>query len=124
MKKTMTMVAGIVGVLVGMALVMPAIAQLRMEGVLPALGVALLMLGLLLTAGGGAMVLVRQPIYAIFLAIAGFALVVIGGEWAFGSYFFDVRRGWIVLSTYSALSLVAAIAIAWVALRKDWGWKR
>jgi hypothetical protein len=49
------MVAGIFGVLIGMGFICPAIAELRLQGVLPAQGVALLLLGvLLLTAGGGA----------------------------------------------------------------------
>jgi len=46
---------GIVAVLIGAGLIMPAVAQLRMQGALPAQSVALLLLGVfLLTGGGGA----------------------------------------------------------------------
>jgi hypothetical protein len=52
----MLLVVGTVVVLVGLGFVFPAIAQLRDTGVLPAVGVGLLLVGLMLTfAGGGAM---------------------------------------------------------------------
>jgi len=53
MKRTILIVAGIAGVLVGMGFVFPAVAQMKISGSLPSLSVALLLLGLLLTAGGG-----------------------------------------------------------------------
>jgi len=53
MKRTMTLLAGILLVLVGLGFVFPAVAQLRDTGVLPAVGVALLLLGLVLTLSGG-----------------------------------------------------------------------
>ncbi|MBA3481339.1 MAG: hypothetical protein H0T51_05945 [Pirellulales bacterium] len=57
MNRTLTLVAGVLFVLIGMALVMPAVAQMRDTGTLPTLGVALLLLGLTLTlSGGGAVV--------------------------------------------------------------------
>ena len=57
MRKPMLIASGVVGVLVGLGFVMPAIAQLRDLGALPALSVGLLLLGIVLTAcGGGAVV--------------------------------------------------------------------
>lgn len=53
MHKPMLIFSGVVGVLVGLGFVMPAIAQLRDLGTLPALGVGLFLLGLVLTACGG-----------------------------------------------------------------------
>jgi hypothetical protein len=52
MKRTMTIVAGVIGVLVGTGFVMPAMAQLRDRGAWGAEGVALLLLGLAMTLGG------------------------------------------------------------------------
>jgi hypothetical protein len=52
MKKTWMAVGGVVGVLVGLAFVMPALAQLRDLGVMTGLEVALLFLGVALTLGG------------------------------------------------------------------------
>ena len=53
MKRTILIVAGIAGVLVGLGFVFPAVAQMKTSGSLPILSVALLLLGLLLTFGGG-----------------------------------------------------------------------
>lgn len=52
MKRAMIVSAGVLIVLVGLAFVFPAIAQLRDTGALPGLGVALLFLGVGLTLGG------------------------------------------------------------------------
>ena len=55
MKRIFVLVIGVCGVLIGLGLVMPAVAQIRDTGALPALGVGLLLLGLLLMlCGGGA----------------------------------------------------------------------
>lgn len=55
MKKAWAIVGGILGVLVGMGLVMPAVALMNKTGSLPSFEVALLILGLALTlAGAGA----------------------------------------------------------------------
>ena len=55
MKRTLKIILGIVAVLVGMAFVMPALAQWRHEGAMTGLSVALLLLGAVMTlAGGGA----------------------------------------------------------------------
>jgi hypothetical protein len=43
---------GIAGVRVGLALVMPAVAQMRHTGALPTVGVGLLILGLAMSLGG------------------------------------------------------------------------
>jgi hypothetical protein len=57
MNRAVTLFTGVLFVLVGMAFVMPAIAQMRDTGALPTLSVALLLLGLALTlSGGGAVV--------------------------------------------------------------------
>jgi hypothetical protein len=53
MKKSLMLLVGVAGVLVGMAFVMPAVAQMRDTGALPTVGVGLLLLGLALTLGGG-----------------------------------------------------------------------
>jgi len=52
MNRPIIFVAALLGILIGMAFIMPAVAQLRLEGALPAWGVALLILGLALTAAG------------------------------------------------------------------------
>jgi hypothetical protein len=54
MKKMYAIVGGILGVLVGMAFVMPAVALMRDEGALPNFEVGLLFLGVALTVGGAA----------------------------------------------------------------------
>ena len=51
-KNWMAVTGGVVGVLVGMGFIMPAVAQLRELGNLPALSVGLLLLGIALTLGG------------------------------------------------------------------------
>lgn len=56
MNRTLTLIAGVLFVLIGMALVMPAVAQMRDTGALPTFGVALFLLGLTLTLSGGAAV--------------------------------------------------------------------
>jgi hypothetical protein len=56
MKRTASIVGGVVFVLVGMALVMPAVAQMRDTGALPTLGVVLLFLGVAMTLSGGGVV--------------------------------------------------------------------
>jgi hypothetical protein len=63
MKKISWLVGGIVGVLVGLGLVFPAVAQMRNEGALPTLGVCLLLIGLSLCLAGGRMALsgLRSP---------------------------------------------------------------
>jgi hypothetical protein len=53
MKRRMILFSGLLIVMVGLAFIMPAIAQLRDTGALPAVGVCLLFLGVLLTLGGG-----------------------------------------------------------------------
>lgn len=52
MKKSLMLLVGVAGVLIGMAFVMPAVAQMRDTGALPTVGVGLLLLGLTLTLGG------------------------------------------------------------------------
>ena len=55
MKRTFKIILGIIAVLVGMAFVMPALAQWRHEGSMTGLSVALLLLGAVMTlAGAGA----------------------------------------------------------------------
>lgn len=52
MKRTLLISAGIIGILVGMGFVMPAVAQYRYEGAMTHGEVLLFCLGLLLTLGG------------------------------------------------------------------------
>ncbi len=52
MKPFVYILLGIVGVLVGLGFVMPAVAQWRDLGTMPGSSVALLILGITLTAGG------------------------------------------------------------------------
>jgi hypothetical protein len=53
----------VVAVLVWLGFIMPAVAQLRTQGALPAVGAGLLLLGVILSLGGGWGVLAgaRQP---------------------------------------------------------------
>lgn len=53
MKRILTIIAGILGVLIGLGFVFPAVAQWRAFGALPGMSVALLLLGIALTLGGG-----------------------------------------------------------------------
>jgi len=53
MKRTIIICAGIMGILAGMAFVMPAVAQYRHEGAMTSDEVLLFVLGLALTLGGG-----------------------------------------------------------------------
>ena len=52
MKRILLTIIGIVGVLIGLGFIFPALAQLRTSGSLPTPGVALLLLGIVLTLGG------------------------------------------------------------------------
>ena len=63
MKRIIAIVIGIIAVLVGLGFIMPAIAQWRTQGSMPGLSVALLMLGVLLTLGGGSAAVcgIRKP---------------------------------------------------------------
>jgi hypothetical protein len=54
MKRNFQILGGAVAVLVGLGFIMPAVAQLRAQGALPTVGVALLLLGVFLSLGGGA----------------------------------------------------------------------
>ncbi len=53
MKRNLQIIGGVVAVLVGLGFIMPAVAQLRTEGALPGVSVALLLLGVFLSLGGG-----------------------------------------------------------------------
>jgi len=53
MKRTLLITAGIVGALIGLGFVFPAVAQMQTSGALPNVSVGLLLFGLVLTAGGG-----------------------------------------------------------------------
>ena len=53
MKRTLKILLGVVGVLVGMAFVMPAVAQWRHEGSMTGSSVTLLLLGAVMTLAGG-----------------------------------------------------------------------
>ena len=56
MKRTLIIISGILGALVGLGFVMPAVALLRTTGGLPGFEVALLLLGAALTLTGGGVV--------------------------------------------------------------------
>ncbi len=53
MKRTLSILAGIIGILVGLGFIMPALAQLRAYGSMPGSSAGLLVLGLALALGGG-----------------------------------------------------------------------
>lgn len=53
MKRNLQIIGGVVAVLVGLGFIMPAVSQLRTEGALPGMSVALLLLGVFLSLGGG-----------------------------------------------------------------------
>ena len=57
MKRNLQTLGGTVLVLVGLGFICPALAQLRAQGALPSVSVALLLLGVLLSLGGGGVVL-------------------------------------------------------------------
>lgn len=57
MKRTLNILIGIIGVLVGFGFILPALALLRHSGVLPGFEVGLLLLGIGLTVGGGGAIL-------------------------------------------------------------------
>ncbi len=63
MKRNLQILGAVVAVLVGLGFIMPAVAQLRTQGARPSVGVGLLVLGVLLSLGGGWDILtgVRQP---------------------------------------------------------------
>jgi hypothetical protein len=52
MKRTLIIIGGVFGVLIGMGFVVPAIAQWNHEGSMTGVSVALLLLGLMMTLGG------------------------------------------------------------------------
>jgi hypothetical protein len=52
MKNPFAIIGGVIGVLVGLAFVMPAVALLRDKGALPTFEVGCLLLGIGLTIGG------------------------------------------------------------------------
>lgn len=60
MKRILTIIAGILGVLIGLGFVFPAVAQWRTLGALPGMSVALLLLGIALTLGGAAFCGIRK----------------------------------------------------------------
>ena len=53
MKRNLQIIGGVAAVLVGLGFIMPAVALLRTQGALPGVDVALLMLGAVLSLGGG-----------------------------------------------------------------------
>ena len=53
MKRKLGLIGGGIGLLVGMGLVMPAVAELQQHGSLPAMGVGLLLIGYTIIVGGG-----------------------------------------------------------------------
>jgi hypothetical protein len=53
MQKKLALVCGVLAVMIGLGFVMPAIAELRQQGALPAMGVGLLLVGYSLVVGGG-----------------------------------------------------------------------
>ncbi|MEN9572687.1 MAG: hypothetical protein RL514_542 [Verrucomicrobiota bacterium] len=53
MKRNLQILGGVVAVLVGLGFIMPAVALWRTQGALPGVDVALLMLGVFLSLGGG-----------------------------------------------------------------------
>jgi hypothetical protein len=53
MKRNLQIIGGVVAVLVGLGFIMPAVVQLRTQGALPVVSVALLLLGVFLSLGGG-----------------------------------------------------------------------
>ena len=52
MKRNLQILDGVMAVLVGLGFIMPALALLRTQGALPAMSVALLLLGVFLSLGG------------------------------------------------------------------------
>jgi len=56
MKRNLQIIGGVVAVLVGLGFIMPAVALLRAQGSLPAVSVALLLLGVCLSLGGGGII--------------------------------------------------------------------
>ena len=63
MKRNLQIIGGVVAVLAGLGFIMPAVALWRTQGSLPAVSVALLLVGVVLSLGGGGVVVAsaRQP---------------------------------------------------------------
>ena len=63
MKRNLQIIGGVVAVLVGLGFIMPAVALLHTQGVLPGVDVALLLLGAFRSLGGGGAIVTgaRQP---------------------------------------------------------------
>lgn len=62
--------------------------------------------------------LLRQPIYAVVVAVLALWLGSAAYAWAFpAATAFDVGRA-------MATALVGTVALGWLAVRYDWGWKR
>ena len=53
MKRNLQIIGGVVAVLVGLGFIMPAVALLRTQGALSGVDIALLLLGVFLSLGGG-----------------------------------------------------------------------
>ncbi len=53
MKRNFQIIGGVVAVLVGLGFIMPAVALLRTQGALSGVDIALLLLGVFLSLGGG-----------------------------------------------------------------------
>lgn len=60
MQRLILLVSGIVTVLIGLGLVMPAVALLQKTGALPAFSVATLLIGIVLGLGGGVMAVLSR----------------------------------------------------------------
>lgn len=60
MKRQLLLVSGVAIVLIGLGLVMPAVALLQKTGALPAFSVATLLIGIALSVSGGAMAFVSR----------------------------------------------------------------
>lgn len=60
MQRLILLVSGIVTALIGLGLVMPAVALLQKTGALPAFSVATLLIGIALGVGGGAMAVLSR----------------------------------------------------------------
>jgi hypothetical protein len=62
--------------------------------------------------------LLRQPLYAAIFTVLAIWLGAVAFEWAFQ------KPHWTLVVGTMLLSLAGTIAVGWLAVKNDWGWKR
>jgi hypothetical protein len=71
-----------------------------------------------------AIVLLRRPIHAAFTAIAVALLTWVSSALISEIFFRSAMSHGIVVATLVGCSMLAMLAVAWLAMKNDWGWRR